>query len=112
MFKGAWVFTLNNPEQDPGTLIERLTDDPKVRYAIFQREQGENGTIHFQGYLELTRSQRMSYVKRLIPRAHWESRIGTRDQARDYARKEETRIEGPWECGTWNESYEKVLFDN
>jgi len=99
-----WFFTLNNPEEDPEAFLSRLKSDKKVRYVIFQKERGEeNQTDHYQGYLELTRNQRMSYVKRLMPRAHLEIRKGTRDEARDYCRKEKTRIDGPWEAGQWNE---------
>ena len=33
--------------------------------------------------------------------SHHEQRRGTRDQARDYCRKVETRVEGPYEFGEW-----------
>lgn len=33
--------------------------------------------------------------------AHYEPRKGTREQARDYSRKDDTRVGGPWERGTW-----------
>lgn len=97
MARNHWVFTINNPEEDADSLLERLMNNDMVRYVIFQKEKGENGTEHYQGYLELRRNQRMSFIKRMMPRAHLEQRRGTREQARDYARKEETRIEGPWE---------------
>lgn len=92
----AWCFTLNNPAAP-------LSFDGQecVRYAIWQKESGENHTPHYQGYIELTRPQRLSWLQALIPGAHFERRRGTRDQARDYARKEDTRLEGPWEYGTW-----------
>ena len=34
-------------------------------------------------------------------RAHFEQRRGSRDQARQYAMKEDTRVAGPWEHGVW-----------
>lgn len=45
---------------------------------------------------------RITGIKKLLSgTAHWESRRGTRDQARDYARKDDTRLDGPWEYGDW-----------
>lgn len=93
-----WCFTLNNPD---GNLDVTLNNDA-VRYATWQMEMGDEGTNHFQGYLELQRSQRIEWLARLIPGAHFERRRGTREQARSYARKDDTRIEGPWEIGQWD----------
>lgn len=75
-----------------------------VRYCICQLEKGEKGGhIHLQGYIELNKSQRFSWLKKNLSKtAHWETRRGTREQARDYCRKEETRRDGPWEYGNWN----------
>jgi len=90
-----WIFTINNPTSE-------LTFDDRVAYAVWQKEKGENGTEHFQGYLELQKKGRMSAVKALggeFVRAHLERRKGTQAQARDYAMKEDTRVDGPWEHG-------------
>ena len=99
----AWCFTVNNPtgpldfETGPGKL---------VRYAIYQEEVGEEGTRHFQGYMELSKPARFTQIKALHPvleRGHFEKRFATRDQARDYCRKADTRSAGPWEFGQWIE---------
>lgn len=93
----AWVFTENNPE---GAIDWDLY--PNVRYAIYQHEAGDGThTDHFQGYVEFRRSVVLATVRSILPRAHWEPRRGTRDQAREYCRKEETRLLGPWEYGEW-----------
>lgn len=42
---------------------------------------------------------RLSFVRRLLPRAHWEATRGTNEQAIAYCTKEETREAGPWEHG-------------
>ncbi len=89
-----WIFTLNNPGD------QLVWPDDKVKYAVWQQEIGENGTEHFQGYLQLYRQQRLSYVKKMLPRAHWERRRGNHQQAEEYCTKEETRIAGPWHYGT------------
>jgi len=51
---------------------------------------------HLQGYIELTTPRRMSFLKKIIPRAHFERRRGTKKQAIEYVTKEETRVQGPW----------------
>ncbi len=99
-----FCFTLNNPTLTPEALLKELDEDPRVRYCVFQEEKGEDetrgqNTVHYQGYVELKNAQRFAAMHLLIPRAHWEKRRGTRDQARDYCMKEETRQAGPWECG-------------
>lgn len=92
-----WVFTLNNPE-------EQITwPEDKVKYAIWQKEIGENETPHYQGYAIFKNATRLAACRRLLPRAHWEIARGSHEQARDYASKEDTRVEGPWTFG--NESY-------
>lgn len=96
-----YCFTVNNPDAALHPDIDWL---PKgVRYAVYQLELGDNLTHHYQGYLELARSQRMSWVKKLpgLERAHLEIRRGTREQARDYCMKDESRVEGPWEYGNF-----------
>lgn len=89
-----WCFTLNNPAADD---VPRAWDG--VRYCVWQKEQGENGTPHLQGYLVLTQKKTLSYVKLLCPAAHWEIRRGTHKQAKAYCTKEESRKDGPWEFG-------------
>lgn len=90
----AVVITLNNPTGP-------LEWPEYVRYGVYQREKGEQGTEHFQGYAEFHKTQRFSALKKWLPTAHFEPRKGTRDQARNYCMKEDTRVDGPWEYGTW-----------
>lgn len=101
MQTNAWCFTLNSPTQ----LLDFNVDAPegKVRYAIYQHEIGESGNEHFQGYVEFYRSIRLGGVRKIFPGAHWEPRRGTREQARDYCRKQDgTYLDGPYEFGTWD----------
>lgn len=75
---------------------------PDSQYMVYQIEEGETGTTHVQGYIEFTQTRRLSAVKRMLGgRCHLERRRGTRDQARAYCMKEESRVEGPFEYGTW-----------
>jgi len=98
-----YVFTINNPMEIPHAFVSRLDALSDVKYVIFQEESGENGTKHYQGYLELKARKRLAWLKRHISQeAHFEPRRGTAEQARDYCRKEESRISGPYESGTWS----------
>jgi len=81
-----WCFTLNNPTAE----IE-FTDakwKSHVKFAVYMREVGESGTPHFQGYLELKKSQRISFLRKCLPRAHLERRRGKREQAILYCLKD------------------------
>ncbi len=99
----AYCLTLNNPTTVEETRWREA--EVHVRYLIFQEERGENGTKHYQGYVELHKPQRISGIKRIFGRrVHAEARKGTRDEAREYCRKEESRVNGPWELGVWNKS--------
>ncbi len=95
-----YVFTINNPAED----LEKFDFSiyPIIRFVAFQREQGESGTQHFQGYVELTKTMRYTALKKAVcffATAHMEVRKGSQSQAIDYCMKLDTRIEGPWEYG-------------
>lgn len=95
----AWCFTLNNPVRDEP--IPDAEDPTKwgAQYLVYQLEEGDSSTPHLQGYLYFPSNRRLAALKRLCPRGHFEPRRGTHDQARDYCRKEEGRLDGPWEQG-------------
>lgn len=90
----AWCFTLNN------AATNELSEHANERYCIWQREKGENGTEHLQGYIEFCAPMRLGGLKKWLPGAHFEVRRGSPAQAADYCRKEESRVDGPWERGT------------
>lgn len=72
------MFTINNPDDD--------FDDPKawpnVRYAVWQKERGANGTVHLQGYVSFTKVHSLKMIKKVNLRAHWEVRMGTHQEAK------------------------------
>lgn len=84
-----WCFTLNNAEDE-----WEFPADPSTTYYIYQREIGENGTPHVQGFVQFKNPRAMGGLKKLIPRAHWESRRGTAQEASDYCEKNDSRQEG------------------
>lgn len=98
-----WCFTLNNPTEEPTTFIARINALRSVTACVFQTERGESGTEHWQGYIEMSKSRPMSQVKAIIRgNPHLEKRRGTAEQAIQYCKKPQTRIRGPWECGTFS----------
>lgn len=99
----TWCFTLNNPAFP----TDELPTHDDERYVVWQRERGANGTVHLQGYAEFTKPLRLGAVKAWLPTAHFETRRGTRDEAREYCRKADTRDDGadagPFERGSFAE---------
>lgn len=92
----AWCFTINNPESD--ALFAALPE--RVAYVIWQRERGEEGTEHLQGYIRFARATTFAGVKAVVgERAHIEPRRGSEEQAVAYCSKEDTRVRGPWSFG-------------
>lgn len=102
----AWVFTINNP--DKGLFIDGLPD--AVRYAVWQRERGKEGTEHFQGYIEFKGPRARTAVakfqdarERPFEKAWLEEARGSAAANKTYCTKEESRVagsgNGPWELG-------------
>ncbi len=103
-FGKYWMFTINNPRESH---IEDSPDVwPGVQWVIWQKERGDNGTVHLQGYVQFLSQKRLSTLKRLSRRAHWERRRGTHAQAKAYCPKEETRMAGPFEKGEEQLTYQ------
>lgn len=106
MVSKGWTFTINNPTD---------ADDPKewddVKYLVYQLEKGKEGTPHYQGYVFMDMACRLSKMKKLNARAHWDKAEGTPDQNKHYCTKPTEgctckhckdcppRLEGPWEEG-------------
>lgn len=100
MTSRGWCFTLNNYTNAE---LCQLDEDLGVRYLIYGLEKAPTtGTPHLQGYIEVDRPVRMSYLKKLpgLQRAAMFMRRGTRDQARAYCQKEGEWVEfGDWHAG-------------
>ncbi len=83
------MFTINNPEgpeDEPAIFLQEYAS-----YCVYQLEVGENGTVHYQGYVHLFTKKRLSTLKGINPRAHWETRRGSHREAKRYCTKDETR---------------------
>lgn len=79
-----------------------------LRYCVFQLEQGENGTKHFQGGVFFNIGKRFRTIKQYIPFGHIEKAKGSNSQVRDYCTKKETRISEPIEIGQFAEERERT----
>ena len=64
-----------------------------VKYMIYGREIGEEGTPHLQGYIAFVSQKTFSAVKSIHPRAHWEVAKGDAESNREYCSKENDYIE-------------------
>lgn len=106
----TWCGTLNNPTETEEELFRELVSNAvsdlrsslELRYMVYQKECGENSNqIHLQFYLESKKALTLQALKRTpcFRRAHLEKRMGTALQASNYCKKEESRLDGPWEWG-------------
>jgi len=95
-----WVFTVNNNPATFQTNLAALYESKKDRitYICGQLEQGgETEHLHFQGYVQLNRSLRMSWVRNNISdTAHWEKQRGSNQQARKYCTPEKVEDNQTW----------------
>ena len=102
----AWIFTENNPKKD-SKLLRAIQDGigtfgAEVRYICYQLEKGENGTPHYQGYIELYRPHDLAGCKSIVGATgsvYLDRRRGTQKDAIKYCTKAETREAGPWHFG-------------
>lgn len=90
--------------------LQSLPENENMKFIVFQLEKSESGSYHLQGYVELTKPQRIVWI-----RNHWRefgttggnsvwlhARDGDRSEAINYCKKEESRISGPWTYGQDN----------
>ena len=100
-----YVFTFNNPGTwSAQRLWEELFFPKGATYMACQLERGQEGTPHFQGYVELERRTRYSTLQPPDDgQTIWfAKRRGTQQQAITYATKPDTREAGPWIFGEPN----------
>lgn len=85
-----WVFTLNNYTADDESRIAAYIGDEALQYICYGREEGESGTPHLQGYIQLSAKKSLAWLRRLFAPAcpHFEVARGSPTQARDYCSKD------------------------
>jgi len=84
-----YAFTLNNYDEAELVALRQSLQTEKVRYAVFGKEVGAEGTPHLQGYVSLSRPQRLSGVKKMVGlRAHLEVAKANEEKNRAYCTKD------------------------
>ena len=104
----CWVGTWNNPKMTDKEFEEFLNNQyvtDTLLYAIFQREVGEQGTVHFQFFVNYKNPQYFKKLKTdLLPYGcHFKPMRTTKTFCKNYCSKEETRVSGPYEIGEFIE---------
>jgi len=94
----SWVFTTNNPTETD--IIPEDIAAHSIRYAIYQLEQGREGTPHFQGVVNLVNARSLLGIKKelFFIKSHLEPCIDLQASIK-YCSKDEGRLAGPWELG-------------
>lgn len=86
-----WCFTLNNPED--GELDILLSHSEKF---VYQLEEGDEKTPHFQGFVKLAKRARLDTLKGYCERAHFEACKGSAMDNYVYCTKKGGALAGPW----------------
>lgn len=64
----CWMATINNPTEDEKQFILSL----EAEEVVADEEVGEEGTPHIHAYIHFQARKRLSALKHLLPRAHWD----------------------------------------
>ncbi len=100
-----YCFTINTDAQlfydELGTIFE--AKKKTIQYICGQIEEAETGQLHFQGYCQLKRTQRRTWMsKNIRDGGHYEKqKAEVNAAARNYCMKEDTMIEPFIEYGTF-----------
>ncbi len=88
-----WILTINrDAEAFYSELENTVREVNSIRYLCGQLEKGEQGHVHFQGYIQFYRTTRRSWIMNNLVKCDARVQKGTNDQARNYTRKQRTRV--------------------
>lgn len=83
----SWTITVNNYSQQDEQQLQM--QQQRAHFIVYGREQGEQGTPHLQGYIQMKQSQTLDYMKKHVhATAHFEVARGTPRQNYDYCTKD------------------------
>lgn len=94
-----WCFT----SFEEGRPFESLLEG--FNYIVFQQEKApDTGKLHYQGFFTLKKACRLGGLKQNVnSNWHFEPAKGNNGQNRSYCTKVDTRVDGPWEYGIFQE---------
>lgn len=75
------MLTLNNYTPEEKQFISNIEGE-----VLADEEVGEEGTPHIHAYIHFGAAKRLSTLKKLLPRAHWDP-VKIPSEARNYCRK-------------------------
>lgn len=87
-------FTLNNYSLEDIINITNLESDPRIQFLVAGLEEGQNGTPHIQGFINIKEDPKkcgVRYWKGFLPnweRCHFENARGTDEQNEQYCTKD------------------------
>lgn len=99
-----WIGTIY--QRTSGELQQKISaamENKLFKYAVFQMETcGSTGRTHAQIFVQTSERKRYQYLQGLLGdgKDHWEIARNV-PKARNYCKKQLSRLEGPWEYGTW-----------
>ena len=86
-------FTINNYSDLDVTMCREAVGQCGIKYIIFGKEVGEQGTPHLQGYMQTNHDKFDRFKHRFGRGIHLEKQKGSSDEARDYCKKEGDWVE-------------------
>ncbi len=104
----TWMFTLANPEKELLAQLALKKGFPGmdiIKYLI-QPEKSESGLFHLQGAIQFKNTVEFNVVKKLLPKAHWETSRSLKSTFK-YCGKLATRQSNPYCYGDVNQYIEK-----
>lgn len=94
----CWCLTWNNPSLSGDEWAEVLRSCPDIAMGCFQKEVGESGTPHFQGYIEMKKKGYHTAVRAAVGGFGMTVQNAKSGRKKNFAycTKEDTRVAGPW----------------
>ena len=81
-----WCFTINNPTGNDE--VDVCSWKTVANYLVCGKETGESGTPHLQGYVCLATRKRLTALKKMSSKAHWEVARGSDTDNKKYCEKD------------------------
>lgn len=103
----GYMITINNPNTKP------VFKKGYMKYMVYQLEKGENGTPHYQMYLQTFKRHSYDELRKILDqsKASPQEQRKSADACRKYCMKKETRIEDPIEYGKFSPTVRGTAYE-